>query len=85
MTEGAAFPWMFQDTDDVEWYDRFMKYYLVLGPARNILKAYRMFLEAEKPNRAIEFARRPNVVATRDWSTAAREYDWLERSAAFDA
>jgi hypothetical protein len=66
------------------WYERFAKYYLMLGPSRSILKAYMQHLAIEHPKQYEEYALRPRQSAATGWSDQARKWNWRIRAEAYD-
>lgn len=78
--------WQRQEGEPTLWYDRFEKYFLVLGPARNLSKAYQAFLAIENPPLLTDEDDGPiEIITPGTWSSAAEKYNWVERAEAFDA
>lgn len=87
-TEAAAaeYPWEQRDGEPWMWYQRFIQYFLPQGPGRSIYKAYELMVATEHPDvaKAREEASKLKSTATTNWSKKATEWDWRERSKAFD-
>lgn len=79
-------PWQRQEGEPVLWFDRFTRYFLVLGPARNLARAYQTFLSIENPRLLTgEDEDGPTEIITPGtWSKAADDYDWVRRAEAYD-
>jgi len=78
-------PWLQQEDESPLWYQRFLLYYLPLGPGRNLTQAYIRHLKAEKPERAERLENSGRYINTsKEWSEAARKYEWMQRAVAFD-
>jgi len=65
------------------WYDRFVKYYLALGPSRSLRKAWFAHMRAEMPESYDK--RKHRVSADVSWSDASNAWDWRKRAEAYDA
>jgi hypothetical protein len=61
-----------------DWYERFLTYFVALGQARSLRKAYLLHnnLLAEEA---------VNAPPANDWNLAAKKYHWKRRAAAYDA
>jgi hypothetical protein len=61
-----------------EWYEKFVKYYLELGPGRTLLRAYVAFKKDTNPS-----YRAPNSAPV-NWTMAAGDWEWRMRSQDYD-
>jgi hypothetical protein len=80
----TATPWMQQVDEPNEWHDKFLNYYLPLGPTRTLLRAFIDFAMATSPEQKILMSVRRPASAPASWSTMAREWEWRKRASAFD-
>lgn len=84
--EVIEYPWRQMEGEPWFWFQRFIKYFLPLGPGRSLIKAYETMVGVEFPE--VAEARRLNEPkkkkATNLWSKRAREWNWRERSKAYD-
>ena len=92
-TEEAVFPWLQMVDEPWNWFQRFIKYYLPLGPGRSLYGAYTQMVETEHPEVAAARRakaesdptfRKKKAVAINSWTKCARLWDWRERAKAFD-
>lgn len=82
--EEMSFPWLQQEKEPDVWYQRFHKYYLVLGHGRTLLKAMMLFLQTEHPDRYMKFLENPKQSAGTEWSAMASVWQWRERARLYD-
>jgi len=83
--EPTTYAWTQRDGEPWFWFNRFITYFLPLGPGRSIIKAYETMVAAEHPEVA-EARRRSKkkMNATGAWSKKARDWDWRDRAKAYD-
>lgn len=85
VTATIVAPWLRLEDEKSTWYNRFLLYYLPLGPGRTLTQAYVRYLEAENAEAAEEKkASGHSINAASHWSEMARVNDWRERADAFD-
>lgn len=72
-----ANPWDRRKGEPALWYDRFLKYFLPLGPERNVNIAYREF-------KSVATKRYTSVQAPGSWNNNANKWDWRKRAEAWD-
>jgi len=77
-------PYDQQENEPQLWYERFVQYYLLLGPGRTLRKAWLMHLLDAKPDR-YEKASKTRVSADVNWSEKCTEWSWRDRADAYDS
>lgn len=83
--EAIVAPWLMLEDESSTWYNRFLMYYLPLGPGRTLTQAYLRYCENEKPETAEKIRNREYYTnASSTWSKACAEYGWRSRAEAFD-
>lgn len=78
-------PWAQLADEPDEVYELFSKYYLPLGPARTLLRAYLMFLAEKDPDKAAKYSVIGKESADPKWSMYSSGWNWRMRAQAFDA
>jgi len=63
-----------------EWYHRFSSYFLLMGPARTMQRAYNAFMAIENPG-----VEHNKVTIPSSWREESVTRDWFGRADAFDA
>lgn len=76
--DNTNYPWERQPGEPNNWYDIFFRYYTLLGPGRNIARAYRAYAAVEEGFDATGYQ-----VNTR-WYHIAMGWRWKIRAEAFD-
>lgn len=86
LAEPTEFPWEQMENEPWMWFQRFIKYFLPLGPGRSLYGAYQQMVSIEHPEVMKARAKSNKVKPTSitSWGKKAREWDWRERSKAFD-
>ena len=83
-------PWTQQDEEPGMWFQRFVRYFLPLGPGRSLYGAYQLMMESEFPSvakaRKEKYKDNPGAKPQQitSWGKQARIWKWHERSKAFD-
>jgi hypothetical protein len=83
--EAIVAPWLMQEDESSTWYNRFLMYYLPLGPGRTLTQAYLRYCENENPEVAEKIKAKEHYTnVASQWSRACAQYDWRLRAEAFD-
>lgn len=80
-----ASPWTQMVEEPTEWYEKFEKYYLPLGPGRTIMQAFIAFAKATSPEQSILMTVSPPNAAPHSWSQMSNQWQWRKRALAWDA
>ena len=78
-------PWFQMHKEPTQWFERFNKYYLALGPTRTLMGAYLWYIQENDPIHLEEIKQRPPRSAGNVWSHKSIEWSWRERARAYDA
>ena len=76
-------PYAQLEEEPYQWYEKFAKYYLLLGPSRSIRKAWLTWLAIEYPEQLTQKEMRPS--APKGWSDNSRKWEWRKRADLYDA
>lgn len=76
--DNTSYPWERQPGEKNFWYDIFFRYYVLLGPGRNLARAYRAYAKAEEGFDATGYSVNPR------WHHMALGWHWKIRAEAFD-
>lgn len=79
-SEISPLQWQQLPDEPNEWYYKFEKYFLMLGPTRTLHRSYKAFCEIEG-NEEEDSQNRPHST----WIEACEKYNWRQRADAFDA
>lgn len=81
-SDSVEIAWLQMPEEPEGWYNRFVAYYLPLGPTRNLTRAYLKFLATNNPKQLDKVNASGNIVS--GWSEHANLWHWRERADAFD-
>ncbi len=79
-----TFLWEQWAGEEARWYEAFFTWYLLMGPTRSILGAFRRYKDSEAEEDGVPYDHsRPGL--SRYWYVKAKKFDWEARADAWDA
>ena len=81
-----AVPWMQAADEPDEWYDKFITFYVPLGPTRTLSRAFEKFATANATvEQMVLLTTKRIIIAPNSWAKASGEYNWRKRAISYDA